>query len=126
MGTIVVDAGHGGKDPGATSVIGTYEKNINLAVSKELTRILRRQGWNVGTSASQIIPIIVGAADRTMRLAHRLRSRGLFVPGIRPPTVPEGSALLRVSLTYGHTSEMIAQLVTALGAPAGDRSNVER
>ena len=50
-----------------------------------------------------------------MELAHRLREAGLMVPGIRPPTVPEGESLLRVSLCASHSPEMIDQLVEVLG-----------
>ncbi len=77
---------------------------------------LRAAGWNVGASESQIIPIVLGDADRTMRMASALREAGFFVPGIRPPSVPEGESLLRVSLCYHHTPEMIDELVTALSA----------
>lgn len=76
---------------------------------------LRRQGWDTGPSASQVIPIVVGTGARAMQLAHELRIRGLFVPGIRPPTVPEGESRLRLSLTCGHTAAMIDRLVAALG-----------
>ena len=48
------------------------------------------------------------------QLSARLRECGLFVPAIRPPTVPEGEACLRVSLTAGHTEEMISALLAAL------------
>jgi 8-amino-7-oxononanoate synthase len=75
---------------------------------------LREDGWNTGDSESQIIPIIIGDADRTMRLAASLREAGFFVPGIRPPSVPEGESLLRLSLCYHHTSEMIGGLTEAL------------
>ena len=86
-----------------------------LARAQELRNTLRAAGWNVGTSASQIIPIIVGAPARAATLSHTLRERGLFVPAIRPPTVPEGEACLRISLTAGHSAEMLALLVAALG-----------
>ena len=76
---------------------------------------LREDGWNTGDSESQIIPIIIGDADRTMRLAASLREAGFFVPGIRPPSVPEGESLLRLSLCYHHTPEMIDGLTEALG-----------
>ena len=76
------------------------------------------RGWDVGDSASQIIPLIVGEPARAMELAAALRDQGLFVPAIRPPTVPRGQACLRISLTVGHTDEMVARLITALGAPA--------
>lgn len=79
---------------------------------------LRRQGWNTGESTSQIIPIYIGEAEPTMQLAARLLERGLFVPGIRPPSVPDGQSLLRVSLSSAHTPEMIDELCIALGSSA--------
>jgi 8-amino-7-oxononanoate synthase len=75
---------------------------------------LARRGWNTGASAGPIIPLIVGGADRAVRLSHQLRDRGFFVPAIRPPTVPDGASRLRLSLTAGHTDEMIAAYLTAL------------
>ena len=85
-----------------------------LATAEALRKNLPEQGWNVGNSASQIIPLVVAAPDRAVRLAAALRERGLFVPAIRPPTVPEGEACLRISLTYGHTPEMVRQLLESL------------
>jgi 8-amino-7-oxononanoate synthase len=75
---------------------------------------LREDGWDTGESESQIIPLIIGDPDRTMRLAASLRDAGFFVPGIRPPSVPEGESLLRLSLCYHHTAEMIDGLTEAL------------
>jgi 7-keto-8-aminopelargonate synthetase-like enzyme len=75
---------------------------------------LRDQGWNTGTSASQIIPLIIGDADRTMHLAVKLREAGYFIPGIRPPSVPEGESLLRLSLCYHHSTDMINTLESVL------------
>ncbi len=75
---------------------------------------LSAQGWDTGNSQSQIIPLYVGDPDRTMRLAADLRQAGYFLPGIRPPTVPEGESLLRLSLCYHHTPAMIDELEEAL------------
>jgi len=86
-----------------------------LARAAELREQLRDQGWQVGRSESQIIPLVAGTAQRTMELSAALRERGLLVPGIRPPTVPEGQSRLRISLSCGHTLEMIARLVEVLG-----------
>ena len=72
------------------------------------------QGWNVGQSASQIIPIYLGEPDRTMKIAHQLCTRGLLVPGIRPPTVPIGESLLRISLSWSHSTGMLDQLLAVL------------
>ncbi len=82
-----------------------------------LRQRLAELGWNIGRSESQIIPIIVGEPSRALVLAARLREQGIFVPAIRPPTVPEGKACLRVSLTYTHTEEEIEQLLQTLGTP---------
>ncbi len=90
-------------------------RELLLARAAELRNRLREQGWNTGNSASQIIPLIVGEPARTMNLAASLRDAGFFVPGIRPPTVPEGESLLRISLCYHHTPEMMDALVAALG-----------
>ena len=76
---------------------------------------LTDQGWNIGCAESQIIPLVVGDAELAMRLSAELAGRGFFVPGIRPPSVPPGEALLRVSLTSGHTQEMTDGLLAALG-----------
>lgn len=88
-----------------------------LARATQLRQQLAELGWNVGNSASQIIPLLVGDVQKALQLSERLRQRGIFVPAIRPPTVPEGEACLRISLTAAHTEEMIAGLVAALGTP---------
>ncbi|MCA9269357.1 MAG: 8-amino-7-oxononanoate synthase, partial [Planctomycetales bacterium] len=90
-----------------------------LAQAARLRAQLSSQGWQTGAGESQIIPIYIGEPEPTMRLAERLLDAGLFVPGIRPPTVPAGESLLRVSLCAGHTQAMIDRLVDALGAAVG-------
>lgn len=72
-------------------------------------------GWSIGESASQIIPLVAGEAAQALAWSERLRAAGLLVPAIRPPSVPNGQSLLRVSLTWRHTPAMIEQLVEALG-----------
>jgi 8-amino-7-oxononanoate synthase len=85
-----------------------------LARAETLRRELAGQGWNVGRSASQIIPVIVGDPLQAVELSAALRDRGILAPAIRPPTVPEGEACLRISLTCGHTPGMIDSLLAAL------------
>ncbi len=89
-------------------------KNL-LEKSASLRSQLNKMGWNTGKSASQIIPLLVGSASETMRLAKTLREAGFWVGAIRPPSVPEGESLLRLGLTAGHTDTMIAEFVAALG-----------
>lgn len=90
-----------------------------LARAADLRRRLTAQGWQVGDSVSQIIPLVVGSPDRTMEFARRLLDLDLFVPGIRPPTVPDGESLLRISLVHGHTAEMLERLVAGLATVIG-------
>ena len=85
-----------------------------LERAAKLRGTLQDMGCNVGRSSSQIIPVILGDPRVTLQAAEKLREHGLLVPGIRPPTVPLGESLLRISLTSAHTDEMIANLVKAL------------
>jgi 8-amino-7-oxononanoate synthase len=101
----------------ALDVVAT-EPQRRLGLLKKAGRLrdqLRATGWNLGASASQIIPVMVGDPERTMHLAARLRASGLLVSGIRPPSVPPGESLLRVSLTSAHAPDMIERLAAALG-----------
>ncbi|WP_435954514.1 8-amino-7-oxononanoate synthase [Dryocola sp. BD626] len=65
-------------------------------------------------SQTAIQPLIVGENARTLELAARMRERGFWLTAIRPPTVPAGSARLRVTLTADHTRDDIAALLEAL------------
>lgn len=65
-------------------------------------------------SGSQILPIVVGDNGRAMALAHALQGRGFDVRGIRPPTVPEGTARLRISLTLNVSEADVSALFDAL------------
>ena len=73
---------------------------------------IRAQGWT--PSGSQIIPYIVGHNERTMTLAAALQKRGFDIRGIRPPTVPAGTARLRISLTLNVTREDVESMLAAL------------
>ncbi|MER9362850.1 8-amino-7-oxononanoate synthase [Mesorhizobium sp. M0500] len=65
-------------------------------------------------SGSQILPVIVGANARAMALANVLQARGFDVRGIRPPTVTEGTARLRISLTLNVEQADVAAMIEAL------------
>jgi len=85
-----------------------------LQSAKFLRDALREQGWSLGDSHSQIIPVIVGTEALAMELSAKLLRRGMLVPGIRPPSVPDGECLLRISLSSGHTRQHLDTLVQAL------------
>jgi 8-amino-7-oxononanoate synthase len=85
-----------------------------LTRAADLRISLCEQGWNTGASASQIIPLVIGDAERTLELAAALREAGYFIPAIRPPSVPEGESLLRLSLCYHHMPEIVDALTEQL------------
>ncbi len=70
--------------------------------------------WQLCDSPTAIQPIIVGDNHEALALAEALFERGLWVPAIRPPTVPKGTARLRVTLSAAHSEAQVAQLVDAL------------
>lgn len=92
----------------------SFRRQQLLANAAAFRARLREQGWNIGNSESQIIPLIIGEPDRTLKLAATLRDAAYFIPAIRPPTVPEGESLLRISLCYHHTTEMVDALLDHL------------
>jgi len=85
-----------------------------LALANQLGEQLRERGFTVGASCCQIVPVIVGASTAALALSARLQEQGLLVPAIRPPSVPPGTARLRISLTAGHTEKDVEQLVDSL------------
>ncbi|MFG1297263.1 8-amino-7-oxononanoate synthase [Xanthobacter variabilis] len=76
----------------------------------------------VPVSGSQIQPIIIGDNGRAMALASALQARGFDVRGVRPPTVPEGTARLRVSFTLNVEEADVTALVDALAEDMGSRA----
>lgn len=73
------------------------------------------RGWS-RLGQTHIVPLRVGEPDAAVSLSKRLLERGYFVPAIRPPAVPQGESLLRVSLTSYHTREQLAGLLDALSS----------
>jgi 8-amino-7-oxononanoate synthase len=90
------------------------ERRQQLADLVAFTRreIEVRQLWR--PSGSQIVPYIVGDNQRAMSLASALQARGFDVRGIRPPTVPEGTARLRISLSLNVTQDDVRAMLDAL------------
>jgi 8-amino-7-oxononanoate synthase len=74
--------------------------------------------WQLLPSSTAIQPLIVGDSRAAMVVANALRERGFWVPAIRPPTVAQGTARLRVSLSAAHTTDDVAALTSALQAIA--------
>ncbi len=75
---------------------------------------LRSNGFNTANSASQIVPIILGNNEDTLDAAEQLQRDGFAVRAIRPPTVPQGSSRLRLSLTTQIQVHELDRLVDSL------------
>jgi 8-amino-7-oxononanoate synthase len=85
-----------------------------LKISDYLRIKLRELGFDTGKSISQIIPVIIGSNDDVLKLHYKLSEKEIFIPAIRFPTVPKGTARLRISLTAEHTLDDIERLLNAL------------
>jgi 8-amino-7-oxononanoate synthase len=75
---------------------------------------LRSDGWDTAGTTSQIVPVIIGENAAALAAAEFLQHEGFAVRAIRPPTVPEGTARLRFSLTAAISRSELAQLVGSL------------
>jgi 8-amino-7-oxononanoate synthase len=73
-----------------------------------------RRRCNVEPSGSQILPVIIGADQAAVALAASLQRKGFDIRAIRPPTVPEGTARLRIALTLNVNEAIVAELFAAL------------
>ena len=70
--------------------------------------------WPLRASTTAIQPLIIGDNHDTLRASRALDAQGIWVPAIRPPTVPNGEARLRISLSAAHSAQQVDRLVTAL------------
>jgi len=70
--------------------------------------------WELMPSDTAIQPLLVGDNQAALALSEGLRERGIWVAAIRPPTVPQGTARLRITLSAAHSTEDVARLVEAL------------
>lgn len=95
-------------------VQGEPERRTRLWANRDrLYRGLKNLGFTLPASASPILPIIVGQADKTVAFADQLMGRGIFAPAIRPPTVPESTSRIRVTVTSEHTPAQIDEALLA-------------
>ena len=96
-----------------TRLIGFAQEEIGARQGQQ-------QGWHL--SGSQIIPYIVGDNARAMALAASLQARSFDIRGIRPPTVPVGTARLRISLTNNVDENDVRAMLGALAEVSGSGS----
>lgn len=92
----------------------TWRREHLAALIKQFRAGAEQIGLTLMDSHTAIQPILIGDAARAMALSRKLRERGLLVTAIRPPTVPAGSARLRVTLSAAHSEAQVQLLLNAL------------
>ena len=93
------------------------DARTSLLRNAELLRSgLRTLGFKIPDENSQILPVFIGSNERTMQLSAKLLDRGVFVQGIRPPTVPAGTARLRLTPMATHRPEHIERAIDAFAS----------
>jgi 8-amino-7-oxononanoate synthase len=75
---------------------------------------LKSGRWRLAPSPTAIQPLLIGAAIEAVAVSGKLAGEGLLVPAIRPPTVPRGTARLRISLSAAHEPGDVERLAAAL------------
>ena len=80
----------------------------------ELCDGLRARGIDAPARETPIVPIALGSAERAVQIGEALLTAGIFAPPVRPPTVPEGTARIRLSVRADHSATDIAHLLAAL------------
>lgn len=90
------------------------EREQLFGLAEYLRGKIKELGYNVGSSTSHIIPIIMGKEELTHKAKEKLLERNILVSSIRPPTVPLGTSRLRIALKINHNKDHINQLVNIL------------
>jgi 8-amino-7-oxononanoate synthase len=91
------------------------ERRAHLAaLAARVQRGLSGLRWRLLPSTTAIQPLVIGESLDALDASEKLAARGLLVPAIRPPTVPQGTARLRISLSADHTIEDVERLIEAL------------
>jgi 8-amino-7-oxononanoate synthase len=86
------------------------ERQRLAAHGAHLRQKLADAGIGTGASSTQIVPVIVGDADKALALSDRLAAQGMLAAAIRPPTVPPGTSRLRIALKATHGSDDVDRL----------------
>ena len=100
-------------------------KSLIAALRAQLGALIAehpRLGWRLAESSTAIQPLVVGDNAAALAVAAALHAQGLWVPAIRPPTVPVGTARLRITLSAAHTEADVQRLVQALYGAARELS----
>lgn len=90
----------------------TEKKDYLLEQKNKLNEITAKTHELLGKKGTHIIPIIIGTNEQTLKVTEKLKAMGYYIPAIRPPTVPEGTSRLRLSLTADSDFNDIKQIVS--------------
>ncbi len=93
---------------------GDARRSHLIQLAAQLRAGLAGTRWQLMPSPTAIQPVLIGDNHEALRVANALFERGLWVPAIRPPTVPKGTARLRISLSAAHSTAQVEQLISAL------------
>jgi len=96
-----------------------WRRDRARALGDRLRAALSALGYAIPPSAGPIVPVLLGTPDRATDRSAALREAGFLVPGIRPPTVPEGTSRLRISVTAAHSDADVDGLIHAMEPAAG-------
>ena len=102
----------------ALAALGVLQGPEGVALRARLARHVDRV---VAGHATPIIPVVLGSEERALQASAALLEEGIWVPAIRPPTVPEGTSRLRVTLSAAHSDAQVDRLVRALAALGAER-----
>ena len=98
----------------------TAERARLHSLSAGLRARLNEAGLDTGRSCTQIVPVILGDEERTLKVAEKLEEQGFLGVAIRPPTVPPGSSRIRFALSATHAEDDVARLAEAVIRLAGE------
>jgi 8-amino-7-oxononanoate synthase len=99
----------------ALAIITSAEGDERRArLGANLTDLAERLALRPALASSPIVPLLLGSDVRALAVAGQLRAKGFLVPAIRPPTVPEGTARLRITMSADHAPSDIARFAQAL------------
>ncbi|HYW33206.1 MAG TPA: 8-amino-7-oxononanoate synthase [Gemmatimonas sp.] len=97
------------------AAVEPWRRDAVRARARQLRARLKAAGREAtGAEDGHVVPIMVGEAVRTMALVTDLRRRGFLVGGVRPPTVPQGTSRMRVSVSALHPPELVDALAASL------------
>jgi 8-amino-7-oxononanoate synthase len=93
-------------------------QRLLVRLRQGLSTGLRGGRWKLAASSTPIQPLLIGANDEALAVMEGLHEHGIWVPAIRPPTVPEGSARLRIALSAAHSEADVDRLIDTLSLVA--------